>query len=262
MERKLEKSILIKMYFRSFFILAVHNYERMQNLGFLFIIAPVLKKLFPDKLLRTEAYLRHLEFFNVHPYLVTLPAGKVAALEEEKVDGKTISSMKLTMGGPIAAVGDSLFWATWRPFCSFFILCIMFLTGAVNISDNNLVLKGSLSDLSLMIYPVMFLILYNVPGLLVRYWGLKSGYGKDEGLVELMKKVTMSNVVQYFQSAGHVLTSCIAVIIFITMDMSFMNKLLLLSSLFSFALLVIRGIPVLVLFYGLMFAIPVLYFLK
>ncbi|MEW6042584.1 MAG: PTS system mannose/fructose/sorbose family transporter subunit IID, partial [Elusimicrobiota bacterium] len=37
------------MFFRSFLLQSVWNFERMQNVGFLFTVLPSLKKIYPDK---------------------------------------------------------------------------------------------------------------------------------------------------------------------------------------------------------------------
>ena len=60
------------IFLRTFFLQALWNFERLQNVGFLYILYPVLKKLYPDKEKRKEALLRHIGFFNTNPYMVTI----------------------------------------------------------------------------------------------------------------------------------------------------------------------------------------------
>ena len=57
--------------FRSFFLQCSWNLERMQNLGFLYSLMPVLKKLYPREQDLREAQARHLELFNSQPYMVS-----------------------------------------------------------------------------------------------------------------------------------------------------------------------------------------------
>ena len=45
----LEKKTINKVFWRSFMYGASWNYERMQNLGFLYTILPTLKKIYKDK---------------------------------------------------------------------------------------------------------------------------------------------------------------------------------------------------------------------
>ena len=64
----LEKKTINKVFWRSFMYGASWNYERMQNLGFLYTILPTLKKIYKDKKEdMSVAMSRHLEFFNTHP---------------------------------------------------------------------------------------------------------------------------------------------------------------------------------------------------
>ena len=96
------------------------NYERMHNLGFSFVLAPVIRKLYPDKDDRSAALKRHLEFFNSHPYVEAPITGVVLALEEERANGadiqdQAIQGVKVGMMGPLAGVGDPVFWGTLRP---------------------------------------------------------------------------------------------------------------------------------------------------
>lgn len=64
MNNKVTKVELKKVFKRSFMYGSSWNYERMQNLGFLYTILPVLKKLYPDKDSASPAMKRHLEFFQ------------------------------------------------------------------------------------------------------------------------------------------------------------------------------------------------------
>ncbi|KGO32373.1 PTS system mannose/fructose/sorbose family transporter subunit IID [Oenococcus alcoholitolerans] len=105
---------------RSTFIQGSWNYERMQNGGWLYSMMPALNKLYKNKDDRVAAYKRHLEFFNTHPYLASPILGVTLALEEDrangaKVDDVAIQGVKVGMMGPLAGVGDPVFWYTVRP---------------------------------------------------------------------------------------------------------------------------------------------------
>ncbi|MBU5199706.1 PTS system mannose/fructose/sorbose family transporter subunit IID, partial [Vibrio cholerae] len=69
---------------------------------------------------RAEALKRHLEFFNTHPYVASPILGVTLALEEERangapVDDKAIQGVKVGMMGPLAGIGDPVFWFTVKP---------------------------------------------------------------------------------------------------------------------------------------------------
>ena len=117
---KLTKADRFKAFLRSYFLLASFNYERMQNGGWAYSLIPALKKLYPSGEEAKEALKRHLEFFNTHPYVAAPIIGVTLALEEERangadIDDAAIQGVKVGMMGPLAGVGDPVFWFTLRP---------------------------------------------------------------------------------------------------------------------------------------------------
>ncbi|MFO6495600.1 PTS system mannose/fructose/sorbose family transporter subunit IID [Bacillus sp. z60-11] len=117
---KLTKRDRLTVAWRSTFIQGSWNYERMQNGGWAFSMIPAIKKLYQSKEERVAALKRHLEFFNTHPYIASPILGVTLALEEErangsKVDDVAIQGVKVGMMGPLAGVGDPVFWFTLRP---------------------------------------------------------------------------------------------------------------------------------------------------
>ena len=98
------------------------NYERQQADGCLFTLTPVLKRLYKDAPLeeRERAIKRHLEFFNTHATLAPLLFGLIAALEVNTPEAEkdSITSIKTGLMGPIAGLGDGLFWFTLWPICA------------------------------------------------------------------------------------------------------------------------------------------------
>ena len=117
---KKKKKDRLAVAWRSTFIQGSWNYERMQNGGFAFSMIPAIKKLYSSKEDRTAALQRHLEFFNTHPYIASPIIGVTLALEEERangapVDDVAIQGVKVGMMGPLAGIGDPVFWFTVRP---------------------------------------------------------------------------------------------------------------------------------------------------
>ena len=146
----LSKSDRSAVCFRSTFLQGSWNYERMQNGGFVFAMIPAIKKLYPKKEDQVAALERHLEFFNTHPYVASPIIGVTLALEEERANGATvedeaIQGVKVGMMGPLAGVGDPVFWFTVRP-----------LLGAIAAS---FAMGGSILG------PIMFCVVWN----LIRY---------------------------------------------------------------------------------------------
>ncbi|WP_024414513.1 PTS system mannose/fructose/sorbose family transporter subunit IID [Streptococcus suis] len=109
-----------KVWWRSTFLQGSWNYERMQNLGWAYAMIPAIKKLYTKKEEQAAALERHLEFFNTHPYVASPILGVTLALEEERangaeIDDTAIQGVKIGMMGPLAGIGDPVFWFTVRP---------------------------------------------------------------------------------------------------------------------------------------------------
>ena len=116
----LSKSDRKKVWWRSTFLQGSWNYERMQNLGWAYALIPAIKKLYSSKEDQAAALERHLEFFNTHPYVAAPIMGVTLALEEERangaeIDNAAIQGVKIGMMGPLAGIGDPVFWFTVRP---------------------------------------------------------------------------------------------------------------------------------------------------
>ena len=117
---QLSKSDRQKVWWRSQFLQGSWNYERMQNLGWAYSLIPAIKKLYTTKEDQASALERHLEFFNTHPYVAAPIMGVTLALEEERangteIDDAAIQGVKIGMMGPLAGIGDPVFWFTVRP---------------------------------------------------------------------------------------------------------------------------------------------------
>lgn len=168
------------IFFRSLTLEANFNFETCQNTGFAFAIIPVLKKLYTTKASMSAALKRHLTFFNTSPYGATLILGLTAAMEEQNSRDKdfeeeSINSVKLGLMGPLAGIFDSLFWGTFKV-----------IAAGVGTS---LAIKGNLMG------PVLFLLIFNVPHLLLRYNLTFTGYkAGNKFLQNLAKSNTMEKL--------------------------------------------------------------------
>ena len=143
----LSKSDRLMVCLRSTFWQASWNYERMQNGGYAFAMIPAIKKLYKEKADQIAALKRHMEFFNTHPYVASPIVGVTLALEQEKangaaVDDAAIQGVKVGMMGPLAGIGDPVFWFTLRP-----------ILGAMCAS---IAMDGN------MLGPIMFFLLWNI----------------------------------------------------------------------------------------------------
>jgi fructoselysine/glucoselysine PTS system EIID component len=171
--KKLSKKDLQSVFWRSFALQGAFNYERMQNLGFCYTMIPVIKRLYEKEEEQAQALKRHLEIFNTTPVVSPTIAGISAAMEEQNANNKdfdtgSINAVKTALMGPLAGIGDSLFWGTLR-----------IIAAGIGISFAE---HGNL------IGPILFLLLYNVPNLLVRIFGLKFGYSVGVNSLERIQK--------------------------------------------------------------------------
>ncbi len=98
-----------------------YNYQRMQAGGFCSMMAPLLKKLYPNNLEAVKAGMkRHMMFFNTEPRWGTVIHGIIIALEEQKAKGKdiddaTIVDLKSSLMGPLAGIGDTISGGLYKP---------------------------------------------------------------------------------------------------------------------------------------------------
>lgn len=184
-KKKLNKHDINKIFLRSFTINAAFNYERQMSQGVQYALGPALKKLYPEEDRLAAALKRHAEFFNTTPMLGPFVFGITAAMEEENAndpdfDESSINSVKASLMGPLAGIGDSVFWGTLRP-----------LAGGIACS---LALTGNLFA------PILFLLIFNIPNVLVRYYGVHWGY--QSGMKALNKFEKMGITDKVFQGAA------------------------------------------------------------
>ncbi len=160
-KKKLSKKTRMAVCNRHQYLQGSWNYERMQNGGWCFSMIPAIKALYTDRDDQIAALKRHLEFYNTHPYVSAPVIGVVLAMEEERANGApiddvAIQGVKVGMMGPLAGVGDPVFWYTVRP-----------ILGALGAS---LALSGSIGG------PLLFFIAWNVIRIAFLWYTQEFGY--------------------------------------------------------------------------------------
>lgn len=212
---KINKWHLFLVYLRSHFIMAVWNFERMLNLGFLYSLVPVIRVLNKNYENRKNAITRHLVFFNTHPYFASYVLGMVIRKEEKLSNVKevnekreietSIQTTKTALMGPLGALGDSLFWGSLRPFLTLLSVVLTILLWEENYLCNLLGL-------------ILFLTVYNSAHFYIRFFGLIQGYRYSESVVEKIKSMKIPNIVEKIRTAG---------VIIIGLFLGFISSLLL-----------------------------------
>ncbi|MCO6543953.1 MAG: PTS system mannose/fructose/sorbose family transporter subunit IID [Lactobacillus sp.] len=160
----MDKKTFRKIFWRSFLLQGSWNYINGAGVGALYMILPFIRKLYPnpeDKNERISALKRGLAYFNITPAIAPFPMGIAASMEEQNkeisdFDPSSINAVKASLMGPLSGIGDSLFWGTIRV-----------IAAGIGIS---------LAKAGNILGPILFLVIYNVPNLLARYYGLKYGY--------------------------------------------------------------------------------------
>ena len=168
--KKLTQSDIRGVFLHSNLLQGSWNFERMQALGFCYSMVPVIRRLYPENNdERKQAIKRHLEFFNTHPYVAAPVLGVTMAMEEQRANGAdiddgAINGIKVGLMGPLAGVGDPIFWGTVRP--------VFAALGA------GIAMTGNLLG------PILFFVLFNLVRLLTLYYGVAYGYKKGVDIVQ------------------------------------------------------------------------------
>lgn len=189
----------ITIFIRSFFIQAVWNFKSLLSIGWTFALLPIGKNIYTDKNHYQDFLKRHLSFFNAHPYFASFALGAVARLEEEsdksnEVNHEQIEKFKNAMIGPLGAIGDQLFWAVIKP--------ASILVGFLGI----LIMPEMYQKL---IFIFIFLILYNIPHIYIRYAGIVRGYNEGLSIYRKLRKDSFLSWQKVYSIMGGICLSLI-----------------------------------------------------
>lgn len=159
---KEENKTMKTLFWRHMWIMQGINWVRMQGIAVAWIMQPFLRKIYKDDDQYWAAMKRHAVFFNTTPQMVPFILGLTLSMEEEnaknseKFDIESINGIKVGLMGPFAGIGDSFFVGTFR----------IIATG----------LALGLSQQGSFLGPVLFLVAYNIPSVVFRWFGGILGY--------------------------------------------------------------------------------------
>lgn len=195
-----DKKLIKELFINSFMLENCYNYERQQALGFAIAMWPAIKRFYHTKEARAEVLTRHMAIFNTTPHVVTAISGVVAALEKEasensEFDTSIINNVKVGLMGPFAGIGDSFFQGTLRIIAS-----------GIGIS---LCQQGS------PLGPLLFLLIFNIPHLIIRYALTAFGYRSGMSLVsgagsEILQKLSRGAMIVGLMVIGGMSASMIS----------------------------------------------------
>lgn len=155
-----------RVVWRSLFLETLWNYDKKQNVGFVFALMPALQRLFPDESDRKQAVIRHLERANTHPAMSPMAVGVTVRLEQRF--GSSMTAYRDRVLEALAAVGDRVFWSHLRTLAAVVgsMCCLCFFGSFV-------------AGLALV-------LTYNVPHLLIRTVGFREGLRMGLGVFSVV----------------------------------------------------------------------------
>lgn len=157
-----EKKMMDSLFWRHLWCQIGINWARMEGCTIPWILEPSLRKIYKDDDQYWDAMKRHSAFFNTTPQMLPFILGLALSMEEEHAkdpahfDTEAINSVKVSLMGPFAGIGDSFFSGTFR-----------IIATALSIG---LCQAGSILG------PIVFLIAFNVPAIIFRWFGGILGY--------------------------------------------------------------------------------------
>lgn len=186
------------MLLRSLLLQGGWNFERMQNLGFWFLTAPALDRAWPDGPLRQAAHLRHLEYFNTHPFMAGFCSAAVGRMETELAAAPkarrpeleaAMRQMKAVLASSCAALGDSFFWGTLRPACA---ALAMASWGVAAVSWRSTVPPGTAVPAWVhLVGPALYLAVFNAAALGTRWIGVSRGWAPGAEVARELKSLPL-----------------------------------------------------------------------
>ena len=163
-----------RLLLRIFFIQALWNYRTLLGSGLAWTLLPALREFRgPERDELRSAISRHAEHFNAHPYLAGFAVGALAGMERDDVDEEVIRRFREVVRGPLGSLGDRLIWSAWLPTC-------VLLSGGM-------VLLGA----SPLAGVAVFLMVYNLLHLTLRWWGITAGLALGRGVGEALGRARL-----------------------------------------------------------------------
>ena len=185
---KEERKMLRKAFWRSFTLYAAVSPAKQGASGFCYSMMPFIDSFYKDKPEEKKAALvRSMSYFNTTIPCSTFIMGLTASMEkknseQEDFDANSINAVKSSLMGPLAGIGDSIFWGVLR-------LIAAGIAVGLGMSGNILA-------------PVVFLLLFNVPSILIRYYGTFLGYRLGSEYIQKM----------YESGLMSILTKCASIV--------------------------------------------------
>lgn len=186
-EKKDLKKINRQHFWRSLTLSGSWNYVNAQGNAIGYMMLPGLKKIYHDKESIRQAMKRSIAYCNVNGAFVTFLTGIATSMEEKNsedknFDSSSINAVKASLMGPLAGIGDSLYWGTFR-----------IITAGIGIS---LAKNGNILG------PLLFLLLFNLTYMIPRYFGFSFGYRAG---AESLQKAYNNGIINIVTKSANIL---------------------------------------------------------
>ena len=161
-----ERKMLRKAFWRSFTLYAAVSPAKQGASGFCYSLMPFINKF----------------YITLSTFIMGLVASMEKKNSEQKdFDASSINAVKSSLMGPLAGIGDSIFWGVLRVIAAGI---------AVGLGASGNVLA-----------PIVFLLLFNIPSILVKYYGTFLGYKLGS---EYIQKVYASGLMNILTKAASI----------------------------------------------------------
>lgn len=156
-----ERKLLKQLYWRSFTEFASVTPTKLGGSGVTYAMLPFIEKYYKTDEEKKEAMMRHNSYFNTTIATYPFVLGIAASMEKENseqadFDSESISAIKTSLMGPLAGLGDSIFWGVLRVIAAG--------------------IAVSLAQQGNPLAPIIFLLIFNIPTQLTRWYAGKLGY--------------------------------------------------------------------------------------
>ena len=177
---KAEKKLIKSMYWRSFTLYSAVTPAKQGASGVSYTMQPFIDRFYKNREAdRKAAMVRHMSYFNTNVAMFPFIMGITASMEKENAEKddfnpESINAIKTSLIGPLACIGDSVFWGVLRV-----------IAAGIGVS---------LAQANNFMAPLIFLLLFNLPVQLVRWQGAKLGYTLGASYISDLYESGMINV--------------------------------------------------------------------
>ena len=139
------------------------------SVGFANSTAPALNRYLPDPEMRAEVMVSMMPYYNITQNVGTFAMGLAASMyrqfaeHHDEFDVSSIVALRTSLMGPMSGIGDAIFWGIVR--------CV---AAGIGIG---FAASGSILG------PLLFLLIYNIPGMICRYYMTYLGFTMGENFI-------------------------------------------------------------------------------